>query len=440
MLFYGSRLSDNIYRREPEGYLICVNTPVARSGTQEYLPEELGRPPGPDPLTVYRPEDEVFSEATIASFQGMPVTNDHPNTEDGVTVDNVRYLQKGDVHNVRRGAGDESDLMLADLIIKDQRLIDEILGGKREISCGYTYDLVEEDGRLVQRNIRGNHVAVVDAGRAGHRVRIKDQKPVIKERSKKMKKISRLLARMAKDGDIEEVAEMIEELIEPEAVEIPTPMVTAPLQPVVAYPAPAPEVAEAVAPEQEENTQDDDPLLKIMEMLQEIMNRLPPAADCGGNPDCNKDEEPVEEVEEVVEEILEAVGLAEETPADPEDVAEAVVASLEPESSVLEPEVEDEDPEEDPEAVRAATADALRSALKAFQPAISKMTRKQKDTFYKSLRSRCADRAARVRRSQVADTSGVYAALSRLPSPVKGEDPKEIGKRIMENRNPNYKH
>ncbi len=42
MQYYGNRLSENISRREPEGYLLCLNVPVARTGTQDYLPEELG--------------------------------------------------------------------------------------------------------------------------------------------------------------------------------------------------------------------------------------------------------------------------------------------------------------------------------------------------------------------------------------------------------------
>ena len=74
------------------------------------------------------------------------------------------------------GAGEESDLLLADLIITDPVLIDLILDGKREISCGYTYELCEENGAYIQRKIRGNHVAVVDAGRAGKRVAIRDER------------------------------------------------------------------------------------------------------------------------------------------------------------------------------------------------------------------------------------------------------------------------
>ena len=279
MHYYGTRLSENISRREPEGYLLCLNVPVARTGTQDYLPEELGLPPrtasggnlvggnltrnkqapqcgaapiesaelspGPPGLvSVLRPEAEVFSPETIASFEGMPVTNDHP--PDGVDIGNIRALQKGHAHNVRRGSGEESDLLLADLIITDPVLIDLIMDGKREISCGYTYELCEENGTYIQRKIRGNHVAVVDAGRAGPRVSIKDHKATISERrTRSMKKsLSKILARMAKDGDIETVAEIIEEMIEPEATETPAEAVAeavAEVAPVVAAAAEEPE-------------------------------------------------------------------------------------------------------------------------------------------------------------------------------------------------------
>ena len=231
MHYYGTRLSENISKREPEGYLLCLNVPVARTGTQEYLPEELGLMPNSEFIIhnselspagglvkVFRPEEEVFSEATMASFEGMPVTNDHPPA--GVDVSNIRALQKGHAHNVRRGSGEERDLLLADLIITDPELITAILeDGKREISCGYTYELSEENGRYIQRQIRGNHVAVVDAGRAGPRVCIKDHKANttrLKGETVMKKSLSKVLARMAKDGDIETVAEIIEEMIEPE--------------------------------------------------------------------------------------------------------------------------------------------------------------------------------------------------------------------------------
>ena len=127
MHYYGTRLSGNISRREPEEYLLCLNVPVARTGPQDYLPEELGLPSGPAVIPVLRTEKEVFSSETIASFEGMLVTNDHP--PDGVDIGNIRALQKGHAYNVRRGSGAEADLLLADLIITDPVLIDLVLDG-----------------------------------------------------------------------------------------------------------------------------------------------------------------------------------------------------------------------------------------------------------------------------------------------------------------------
>ena len=105
MIYFGTRLSENISRREPEGYLICLNVPVARTGTQDYLPSELGLPePDSRLVPVLRPEEEVFAPACLASFEGMPVTDNHPSDPDGVNTENIRALQKGHAHNVRRGA------------------------------------------------------------------------------------------------------------------------------------------------------------------------------------------------------------------------------------------------------------------------------------------------------------------------------------------------
>ena len=233
-------------------------------------------------ISVYRPEEEVFSPETIASFEAMPVTNDHP--PDGVDISNIRALQKGHVHNVRRGSGEESDLLLADLIITDPVLIDLILDGKREISCGYTYELCEENGQYIQRKIRGNHVAVVDAGRAGARVSIRDKKPKEPERrTKTMKKsLSKILARMAKDGDIETVAEIIEEMIEPEGAEVPAETdedVTETTAPVIEDPAAVVETPEGATIVVDEST-----LADIVSRLDRLIELLTPGPASDENP------------------------------------------------------------------------------------------------------------------------------------------------------------
>ena len=365
MHYYGTRLSDNISRRDPEGYLLCLNVPVARTGVQEYLPDELGLT-GNEQLSVsaenkhipvYRPEDEVFSPETMASFEGMPVTNDHP--PDGVDVSNIRALQKGHAHNVRRGSGEESDLLLADLIITDPALITAILEeGKREISCGYTYELCMEKGQYIQRKIRGNHVAVVDAGRAGSRVSIKDRKPVVERRKSVMKKsLSKVLARMAKDGDIETVAEIIEEMIDPAETE--TEAAPAVSESTVVVEPPAEEPVEEPQEETKNIIIDEGGLTGVLERLDRIIVLLE-----AGGMTAAADEDAGEAVSEALEEA------ARET-ADPaaEEIAAVMEEILDPVASVI---LEQDEPENGlPETLQ--TGDALRAALTAVKPVLARM-------------------------------------------------------------------
>lgn len=172
--YYGYTLSPNQIETG-EGFLICKNVPIARTGDQDYLGEEIGLT-GRDAgkvVKVSRPPEEVFADAALASFEGKPVTNDHPPTLIG--PDDVSIYEKGHAQNVRRGTDEWDGYVLADLHIHDRELIDAIQNGKREISCGYDFEPVDNgDGTYTQKNIRGNHIAVVERGRAGHRAAILD--------------------------------------------------------------------------------------------------------------------------------------------------------------------------------------------------------------------------------------------------------------------------
>ncbi|SFU70974.1 DUF2213 domain-containing protein [Alicyclobacillus macrosporangiidus] len=175
--FYGSRFSPN-QTMTPEGFLVAHNVPISRAGWYEYLASEIGADTtsGDRIVKVFRDPAEVFSPAAMASFEGKPLTDGHPPA--GVTPDNASWYAKGAVQNVRRGTGEDNDLLLADLVVYDERLINEIRAGKREVSAGYECEYVPNgDGTYSQRNIVGNHVAVVESGRAGDRVRIRDQSP-----------------------------------------------------------------------------------------------------------------------------------------------------------------------------------------------------------------------------------------------------------------------
>ena len=169
IMYYGSNLSENM-TETPEGYLICRNVPIGRTGWMRYLGEELGLDDMKgEIIKVHRSAEELFSKATIASFEGKPVTNNHP--IENLDVKTVALVNRGHATNVRP----EGDLLLADLFIIDEGLIAEIKNGKREVSSGYDcYWEPTTDGKYEQREIVGNHIAIVETGRAGSRVAIKD--------------------------------------------------------------------------------------------------------------------------------------------------------------------------------------------------------------------------------------------------------------------------
>ena len=176
--YYGDKISNRI-ARTPEGFLICQDVPISRTGYQEYLASEIMENPtdGNKIIPVFRPANEVFDIRSLASFEGKPVTNEHP--DEDVTPDNYTRYACGHVQNVHPGDGEDKNKVLADLYITDPSLINSILNGKREISCGYyAEEKRDSSGKLCQTKIRGNHVAVVNSGRAGSKVRIRDKRAV----------------------------------------------------------------------------------------------------------------------------------------------------------------------------------------------------------------------------------------------------------------------
>lgn len=157
-----------------DGYLV-VDARIARTGIQRYLGVEVGRPEKQF-VDVLRPEAEVFDSEAMASFTHRPVTDDHP--KEAVTKDNWKRVAIGQTSDeVKR----DGEFLRIPLMVADGASIKKIQDGKRELSAGYTCELAwtsgEHNGQTydaVQTNIRANHIAVVDRGRAGHDCRIGD--------------------------------------------------------------------------------------------------------------------------------------------------------------------------------------------------------------------------------------------------------------------------
>lgn len=382
----------------PEGFLLCLNVPIGRTGSQEYLGQELGLEYGKR-YEVLRTEEEVFSVAAMASFEGKPFCDEHPSKE--VTPENATQYTKGNVRNVRRGSGEQSDLLLADIIVYDKAVIQAIRQGKREVSCGYNclYEPVGEY-QLKQTSIIGNHVALVEKGRAGSRVAIKDESPE-KRRGNQMETKSKksILGRMfgayAQDATPEEL-----ELAVDEIVKACTDEEAAPTEPVKEAP---------VQEEGEENS-----LQARMDRLEAAMGKLVQAL------------APKEEPNAL--DTLEA-----ELARKPEEAE-----SADEESVTVEPEAVNQEH---------ATADhaAILTQIGALKPIVAQI----KDP---AERKRTADTLAGILRQSVGvrkpdDNQGyldLYQASIRHVEQKRktmdaAEDERELGRRIAREHNPHYK-
>ena len=142
-------------------------------------------------LRELRLPEEVFAPESLETMKLKPVTNEHP---DGfVTPENQKELQVGSLgSNVttttqfREGSGwtDSEKItdgihVAIDMTINRADAIDDVLNGRRALSMGYTCEIEESAGvymgveyDCIQRKIRYNHCAIVDAARAGDMAQI----------------------------------------------------------------------------------------------------------------------------------------------------------------------------------------------------------------------------------------------------------------------------
>lgn len=166
------KISEHKYKT-PEGYLICVDAILARTGKQSYMRSELFDTDDETEVEVDRKPEEVFSPQTLASFENKPITKNHP--DEDVNSENIKEYSVGFVRDVHKGYDNGQPVILGTLVIQDAETIKEIEDGEyTQLSCGYNCDVVDEENPQ-QKCIRGNHIALCEQGRAGN-ARIVDSK------------------------------------------------------------------------------------------------------------------------------------------------------------------------------------------------------------------------------------------------------------------------
>lgn len=171
--------SPSVRRKDENGFLHVERSNITKEQVAPYWGNEI---PGYEQLGldpekvyyIYRPAEEL--EKAAKTFAGLPLTMTHKvMTAEDLDKDFI-------VGTVGTEAVFEAPYVVAPLVITDGEAIKEVENGNfREISASYLYTPVMEpgmfdgehyDGKMT--DIRGNHVALVHRGRAGHDVVVAD--------------------------------------------------------------------------------------------------------------------------------------------------------------------------------------------------------------------------------------------------------------------------
>ena len=165
-----SRKNEGFYcTKTPEGFLRCRGRLTRANAVFQYQ-DSQGNEWG-----ELRLEEDVFAPDAMESFSMAILTDDHP--AGMVTLENVASVQKG---HLGSEISREGLYLVADILITDADLIRRIEAGEKlELSCGYFADVIDFPGTYQgvphakkQTNFQGNHVAVVQEGRAGPECRL----------------------------------------------------------------------------------------------------------------------------------------------------------------------------------------------------------------------------------------------------------------------------
>ena len=169
---------DNKSKRyfDENGYLVIKDNKIAKAGVFEYLGREISdKLPAGELYKVYRPWEEL--EKTAKDFEGMPVKFGHEWVEPS-----KRDVKIGSISGEVKL---EEPYLVADIKIYDKQAIEAITNaGIVDLSPGYIAKYTAEDGKyhgeeydFTQRDIKYNHLAIVENGRSGKDIKINDSKP-----------------------------------------------------------------------------------------------------------------------------------------------------------------------------------------------------------------------------------------------------------------------
>ena len=192
-------LDRSMRRIDAEGRLHVEKSHISRAMVSPYYGKEIPgyEDLGLDPGKIYRLlRDPKALEAGAETFANIQILMDH----DPVSADDPK--KEIVVGTIGSKVEYNAPYLDADICIWDAEAIAGIESDKvRELSCAYRYIPVMEpgtfegkhyDGRMTK--IQGNHLALVESGRAGSDVIVSDSNPFAKDKpAMKMTKLGRAL-------------------------------------------------------------------------------------------------------------------------------------------------------------------------------------------------------------------------------------------------------
>lgn len=160
-------------QQDASGFIEIRDNKLSKPGVFKYLGKELNGAPDPDAIYhVYRPKEELADPECIESFKLMPWVIEH----EMLGKKFKSPAEKKGIHGVigeKVYYDDSNDFLKGNIKIFSDTLEDAIVNDINELSLGFfcEYDFSEtgeyqgQPYNVVQRKIRGNHLASVENSR-----------------------------------------------------------------------------------------------------------------------------------------------------------------------------------------------------------------------------------------------------------------------------------
>ena len=187
----------SVRTKDENGFMHVALTPISKATVNPYLGKEIegSEEHGFEAEKIYyglRDPDELAKGAK--TFNGLPLLLEHHPT------DAENLPKEWVVGSVGTDAVFEAPYLKNSLTVTDAQAIGYIEDGTaKEISCSYRFtpdftagEFTEADGSkvhydFIMRDIKGNHVALVPEGRAGHDVKVADGIDAVKYKGNEQK-------------------------------------------------------------------------------------------------------------------------------------------------------------------------------------------------------------------------------------------------------------